>query len=305
MRDTDHCNTNGAGPDPAINLYRTCSKVLTSADGTRIYAEAVGRAPGPGIPTIVFIHGLLITSIVFDAIFTDDAWTHNAYLVRYDMRGQGRSGQPRDGAGWESERFAEDFDAVVNAFKLDKPFVAVGNHPAAIITDILSFRPPEYLSGIIYITPVPYTGPIAQEIASPAALDSIARMSKPASLPDFQSAVQTFVSLSSGINHTFPFGLYQMCLGNAIVQPVEAIGRLMSRTQDETGLLRAGREGRLRLLFLYGTQDVATGHGPVFDAIAGWVRLDTRAMKTGHTPWLEEPSEFRETILQWIRKASL
>jgi pimeloyl-ACP methyl ester carboxylesterase len=43
--------------------------------------------------------------------------------VRYDVRGHGRSGKPSDVAAWESKRLAEDFDAVVEAFKLDKPFV--------------------------------------------------------------------------------------------------------------------------------------------------------------------------------------
>jgi pimeloyl-ACP methyl ester carboxylesterase len=43
--------------------------------------------------------------------------------VRYDVRGHGRSSKPTDEASWESKRLAEDFDVVIEAFKLDKPFV--------------------------------------------------------------------------------------------------------------------------------------------------------------------------------------
>ncbi|KAF8885167.1 Alpha/Beta hydrolase protein [Infundibulicybe gibba] len=286
------------------------NKFLTSADGTSIYAEAVGRTPGPGVPTIVFIHGLLMSSAVFDTIFTDDAWTRNTYLVRYDVRGQGRSGQPCDEAGWESKRFAEDFETVMNAFKLDRPFVAgwakyANARPSTgvwevstNITDILSFHPAEYLAGIIYIAPIPYTA-IAYEVGTLAAGACVSRLCQPTSVPVFQSAAQDFVSLCSGTGHGFSFALYRMCLGNAIVQPVETTGQLMSRAQDEKGLLGAGHEGRLPLLFLYGTQDEVTKHEPVLDAIAGWTRLDKRAIKAGHTLWLEEPIGFRETILQW------
>lgn len=44
--------------------------------------------------------------------------------VRYDVRGHGRSGKPEEDEAWEWKRFAEDFDAVVEAYKLHKPFVA-------------------------------------------------------------------------------------------------------------------------------------------------------------------------------------
>lgn len=44
--------------------------------------------------------------------------------VRYDIRGHGRSGKPSDAASYESQRFAEDFKAVIDAFKLDRPIYA-------------------------------------------------------------------------------------------------------------------------------------------------------------------------------------
>ncbi|KAF8885170.1 Alpha/Beta hydrolase protein [Infundibulicybe gibba] len=258
MQEVKYRSTNNdIGPNPATNFHHTGNKLLTSADGTQIYAEAMGRVPGPGVPTIVFIHGLLMSLTVFDTIFADDAWSCNAYLVRYDVRGQGRSGHPvMKRLGVEALR--GDFEAVVNAFNWTGRSWLVGKSLGATsITDVLSFHPPEYLSGIIYIAPIPYVA-IVYKIASPAVVACVPRLFQPTSVPAFQSAAQSFVSMCSGTGHAFSFVLYRMCLGNAMVQPVETTERIMSRTQDETGLLRAGREGRLPLLFLYGTQDEAT-----------------------------------------------
>jgi len=44
--------------------------------------------------------------------------------VRYDVRGQGLSDQPLDPSAWTSNKFAEDFKAVVEAYGLKKPFIA-------------------------------------------------------------------------------------------------------------------------------------------------------------------------------------
>ena len=44
--------------------------------------------------------------------------------VRYDVRGQGASDQPLDPSAWTSNKFAEDFKAVVEAYGLKKPFIA-------------------------------------------------------------------------------------------------------------------------------------------------------------------------------------
>lgn len=43
--------------------------------------------------------------------------------MRYDLRGHGRSGKPETDAGYTSDKFAEDFKAVMTAFGLTKPIV--------------------------------------------------------------------------------------------------------------------------------------------------------------------------------------
>lgn len=61
----------------SITDVPTCAYV-DSADGTRIYAEAVGD---PAKPPMVFIHGGSLSSIIFDPIFNDTKWTDRLYLA--------------------------------------------------------------------------------------------------------------------------------------------------------------------------------------------------------------------------------
>lgn len=53
-------------------------KVLTSADGAAIYAEAKGDQSKPAV---VFIHGFSVSSQVVENVFNDSKWLEQAYLA--------------------------------------------------------------------------------------------------------------------------------------------------------------------------------------------------------------------------------
>lgn len=53
-------------------------KILTSSDGTQIYADAVGN---PSKPHIVFVHGISLSAAVFDKIFLNPEYQDRYYLV--------------------------------------------------------------------------------------------------------------------------------------------------------------------------------------------------------------------------------
>jgi len=88
------------------------SQLITSTDGTKIWAEATGNS---NKPPVVFIH--------FSKQFSDPNLLENLYMIRYDVRGHGKSDQPLEAKDYESLRHAEDFKAVVEAFGASKPFV--------------------------------------------------------------------------------------------------------------------------------------------------------------------------------------
>ncbi|KAF7361474.1 putative oxidoreductase ephD [Mycena sanguinolenta] len=275
----------------------TVGQLLKSADGTDIYAEAVGDSFKPAV---VFIHGFSMSSIAFNAIFADPKWIASLYLVRYDIRGHGRSGKPTEEAAWESKRLAEDFDAVVQAFKLDKPFVLGWSLGATFITDILSFNPSTYISGIIYVGALPYMGPTLAKVGSPACLVTLPPLMQTADVDQYQAAAIAFVQLTYD---ALPYDFHLACLGNSLVQPREVIVRLLSRTQDPSGLLKAGREAGLPLLSVHGAKDRIIVRQAVLDAVEGWKNLTVVDIKDAeHFVWLSQPDDFRSQVLSWIAR---
>ncbi|KAJ7033427.1 hypothetical protein C8F04DRAFT_957693 [Mycena alexandri] len=99
-------------------MSTTVSKPCSSSDGTLIYAEASGNLTNP---SVVFAHGFALRGIVFDKLFSDPRMLDKFYLVRYDVRGNGRSGRPTAAAEYASSLYAADFSAVAKEFSLDKP----------------------------------------------------------------------------------------------------------------------------------------------------------------------------------------
>ena len=95
-------------------------QILTSSDGTKIWSESAGN---PSKPALVFIHGLSCSALGFDKQFVDQGLLENFHLIRYEMRGHGRSGQPLEAEAYQSLRYAEDFKTVCDAFGAAKPFL--------------------------------------------------------------------------------------------------------------------------------------------------------------------------------------
>ncbi|KAJ7139973.1 Alpha/Beta hydrolase protein [Mycena crocata] len=275
----------------------SAGRIMKSADGTEIYAEALGDSLKPAI---IFIHGFSMSSMAFDAIFSDPQWSTNAYLVRYDVRGHGRSGKPSEEASWESERLAEDFDTVVQGFGLKKPFVLGWSLGATFITDVLSFRPSSYISGIIYAAALPYMGSALVKVGSPACLMTLGPLMQTTNVDDYQTAAIAFAELA---HPSLPYTFYLACLGNSVVQRREVTVRLLGRTQDNTGLLKAGRESGLPLLAIHGNNDKIIVRDEVLNAVEGWKNLTVVDIEDAeHFLWLSQAEKFRQEIMEWVNR---
>jgi hypothetical protein len=61
----------------AFFISATC-KFISSSDGTNIYANAIGS---PLNPSLVFIHGFMLSDIVFDGVLQDPRMLSQFYLV--------------------------------------------------------------------------------------------------------------------------------------------------------------------------------------------------------------------------------
>lgn len=102
------------------SMSTPAGRLIESADGTTIWADDGGNKNG--VP-VVFIHGLSTTSTVWDLQFSDPKLLENLYMIRYELRGHGRSGYPPTAEAYSGQRYAEDFMAVCKSFGLVKPFV--------------------------------------------------------------------------------------------------------------------------------------------------------------------------------------
>ena len=101
---------------------RSYKDILTKSGQT--YHTFVAPPKDASKPTIVFIHGLSCTALGLDNQFADAELQTNFHIVRYEMRGHGRSSKPLEETDYESKKIAEDFRTVCEAFGVVKPFMA-------------------------------------------------------------------------------------------------------------------------------------------------------------------------------------
>lgn len=90
---------------------------VTSADGTRLAVYLSGN-PDAEV-TVLAVHGYPDNASVWDAVADRLAADHR--VLRYDVRGTGRSDQPRRRADYRYRRLLEDAEAVLDRFSPDRP----------------------------------------------------------------------------------------------------------------------------------------------------------------------------------------
>jgi pimeloyl-ACP methyl ester carboxylesterase len=96
---------------------------VSSADGTRIYAEIFGV---DNAATFVLAPGWTETLHYFDSM-TRELVDRGFRVVAYDLRGQGRSA-PAAGNDWDLDRYGEDLEAVLAATCEGRRDVTVAGH---------------------------------------------------------------------------------------------------------------------------------------------------------------------------------
>lgn len=111
--------------------------------GGRLYFERVGRGPG-----LVLIHSAFLDSRMWDPQMGALSGAHT--LVRYDMRGHGRSTGERAGAS-----DAEDLVALLNHLDLANVFL-LGNSDGARVACDFAAGLPDRVRGLILVAGTPH-----------------------------------------------------------------------------------------------------------------------------------------------------
>ena len=80
---------------------------------------AVFEHGDPELPVVLLVHGYPDTHRIWDQVC--EALSGEYLVVRYDVRGAGRSGQPIGLRGYRLDRLADDLFAVADAVSPDRP----------------------------------------------------------------------------------------------------------------------------------------------------------------------------------------
>lgn len=118
---------------------------LLTVNGAQIFYDVAGPADG-GRGTIVFIHGLMLASDSWQALFDRFAVSH--CVVRFDLRGQGRSDHTTDRLDLDS--LADDTAQLIEALGL-APCHLIGFSMGSFIAMRVAARWPDRVRSLLLI----------------------------------------------------------------------------------------------------------------------------------------------------------
>ncbi|KAJ7220212.1 alpha/beta-hydrolase [Mycena pura] len=223
-------------------------KLLQSPDGTTIFAEATGD---PKNVHVVLVSGLSLSGCVFDGMCADQRLFDALYIVRYDLRGHGRSGKPDTAEAYESKMFAADFKTVMDAFKLHRPVFVGWSLGAAVATDVVTHLPPHTLSGIIYLAGVPDTTTV-DVMAAPALKAALPGLMSADSVASFTASADIFVDACFSHPDAVPYAVRCVHAGHRLSADIMHLS--LTRPMALENLWKAGKDG-LPLVCVQGTDD--------------------------------------------------
>ncbi|KAI5117109.1 hypothetical protein M0805_008228 [Coniferiporia weirii] len=304
-----------------VNIIR---KDVTSADGTKLYADAVGD---PSHPALVFIHGFGAGSAAFSDLFANPEYSKELYLIRYDLRAFGRSGKPTGADVYASKKYAEDFAAVLKAFDAKTPILVGWSMGGTVITDVTAHLPPDTLSGCVTLAGSPFKGPAMQN-ATTASFSSVMQKagSDITSMYIVNLAANRLLFLRDGNpspnfieetiqannagdnfwdeNPDVPWETRCRFMGMGAFMPPSLLVRSSMREQDTTKLFELAKQG-FPLLFVYGTHDAYMSGEKILETMVRpiFTNLEEKVIENGgHVPFLDRPQEVMDAISKFVKR---
>ncbi|EIW85535.1 alpha beta-hydrolase [Coniophora puteana RWD-64-598 SS2] len=272
--------------------YSVVVKELKSSDGNKIYAEAIGD---PSKPSIILVHGIMLSCAIWDNLFEDQKLVERLYLIRYDVRGHGRSGKPDSIEGHASSLYAADFKTVADAFGAKKPLEGTTG------ADICAHLDPIPLAGMVYMCALPYVDPaLIQAVATPALLN----VAKGVTVDDNAvSAIDSRIKFTEALfrdHHSVPWKTKLTCLGSSTLMAPRDCRFVISRPQNEEKLMEAGRNGMPLLVIVAAHDEVVNGEVAVKTFEPHFTRIEVkRISNSGHAAHIDQQDEFVNVLLEF------
>jgi len=118
---------------------------FAEVNGTRLYTEVAGADDAPAI---VFVHGFSLDTRMWDGQFA--AFAERYRVVRYDLRGFGRSAVPEAGVPY---RHDEDLCALLDLLGIDRVAIA-GLSLGGAVALTVALRQPERVAALVLASSV-------------------------------------------------------------------------------------------------------------------------------------------------------
>ncbi len=120
------------------------------ANGIRFHVQRLGAATLPAdAPTVVFLHGLVMDNLSSWFFTVANAAAQRAHVLLYDLRGHGKTDRPK--RGYALDDMIADLASLLDAAKIDRPVVLVGNSFGGLLALELARRLPARVAGIVLV----------------------------------------------------------------------------------------------------------------------------------------------------------
>ena len=121
---------------------------VKTPDGLTISAQEWGNPAGP---EILFIHGFSQSNLSWMRQVDSDL-AKEFRIITYDLRGHGNSDKPEDPARYrDGKAWADEVQAVMDAAGLKRPVLVGWSYAGRVISDYVTYRGPDKLSGINFV----------------------------------------------------------------------------------------------------------------------------------------------------------
>ncbi|TCD62666.1 hypothetical protein EIP91_006588 [Steccherinum ochraceum] len=277
-------------------------RYVTSTDGTSIWADDAGVKPELGGIPVVFIHGFACTALVWEKQFSDPMLRKNLYMIRYEIRGHGRSDHPLVAEAYTGQRYAEDFMAVCEAFGVEKPFVCAWSFGALMPVDIVEAFGPDVMSGVIYPGGPGITQELHAKYVSPFLAEFIVLITNDAD--QVNQAANMFVdSCLHNPQGMLPFEKRLQWLAGFLLPSSTARMRTLMRTQESGRWEREFRPCKPHLL-IQGTKDRHTVTEKLIPVVKEtFPHVEIKVVEdVGHAVCWEAPEQHNKYLLEFVRR---
>src|SRR5262245_47848270 len=266
---------------------------VISSDGLWLGAYESGKADGL---EILFIHGFSQCAQCWSGQFEDPSLEERFRLIAFDIRGHGTSDKPSDPTRYSDDRlFADDVNAVIDAFGLERPVLVGWSYAGRIVEDYLESFGTKRLAGINYVcartnNQMDFVGPGNDHLAGMTGADAAADL----------AATRRFVRACFS-KQPSDQALEQIIAYNMLV-PAAIRAAHLSRPPSDGAVLKTID---VPVLVTQGDEDllVSKGLGELTAALIPGAKL-SMYRGIGHTPFVEDAARFNRELAEFVTAAN-